>query len=166
MQNLIILNVQVGMALLTFFLLFRTYFQDWLKRQPFLAAVQPLLFFHVFRFLGLNVLVTGQVDPELPLNALKTIAFGDFASAVCALMALLAISTKSRIATPLLVLFSFVGIGDLILVGPTAINGGIFYGDIGTIWWLTATLAPILVLSHGYIAFRLVKHLREPLGAA
>ena len=119
-----------------------------------------MLFFHVFRFLGLNVLVTGQVDPALPIDALQTIAFGDFAASVCALLALLAIAAKSRVAVPLLVLFSVVGIGDLIVVGPTAINGGIFLGAIGVIWWLTATLAPILVLSHAYIAYRLAQHFR------
>lgn len=154
------LAIQFSMAIVAYLLIFRTYLHPRLRELPFEAAVMPFLILHIFRYLGLALLVTGQVDPAVSRDALSLMAYGDLASGVCALLAVIAIAMKSRFVVPLIVLFSVVGIGDLITIGPTALNAGVIVSPIGTMWFFLVTFAPILLLSHIYIIDRLIRHLR------
>jgi hypothetical protein len=155
------LAIQFSMAIAAYLLIFRTYLHPWLREQTFEAAVMPFLIFHIFRYLGLALLVTGQVDPEVSRSALSIMAYGDLASGVCALIAVVAIVHSSRFVVPLVVLFSIVGIADLITIGPTALNAGVIVSDIGTMWFFLVTFAPVLLLSHIYIIARLIGHFRS-----
>lgn len=165
MQNLIILNVQVGIAIVGYYLAYRIYFRDWLNRQEFGPAVQPLLLIHLYRFLGLTLLVTGQADPNLPLGAMQTIAFGDFAASVAALFAAIAVYANSSSAPLFVAIFTLIGLGDIAIVGYTAITANVFQAYIGGMWFLSGILAPVLLLSHIYIAYRLLVQ-RGPLPAS
>jgi hypothetical protein len=155
------LAIQFSMAIAVYLLIFRTYLQPWFEMRDFDAAVMPLLMVHVFRYLGLALLVTGQVDEAVSRDALSIMAYGDLASGVCALLAVIAISAGSRFVVPLVVLFSIVGIADLITIGPTALNAGVIVSPIGTMWFFLVIFAPILLLSHIYILYRLVRHFRR-----
>jgi hypothetical protein len=155
------LAIQFSMAVAIYLLIFRTYLRPWLQEQAFEAAVMPFLMVHVFRYLGLALLVTGQVDASVSRDALSVMAYGDLASGVCALIAVIAISSGSRFVVPLVVLFSVVGITDLITIGPTALNAGVIVSPIGNMWFFLVIFAPILLLSHIYIIVRLVGHLRS-----
>ena len=160
MNNFIILNVQAAMGLTAYFLIYWNYLSPRLRRQPFQQAVLPLMIVNIFRFLGLTFLVTGQLDASLPREPLELIAYGDFAASICALLSTLALTTRSRLATPLVALYSVVGIGDLIMVFPTAIGAGVFDVSMGAMWLTIGLFAPVILLSHVYIAYRLVLHLR------
>ncbi|NJM35003.1 MAG: hypothetical protein HC850_10195 [Rhodomicrobium sp.] len=59
-------------------------------------------------------------------------------------------------------MFSVVGMGDLITIGPTAFNGGVFDADIGAMWFLLVIYAPALLLSHIYIVYRLWIYFFQP----
>ena len=39
----------------------------WFKAQPFGTAVLPLLLLHAFRYMGLTLIVPGQIDPSIPM---------------------------------------------------------------------------------------------------
>ncbi|GAB5536153.1 MAG: hypothetical protein Rubg2KO_24020 [Rubricoccaceae bacterium] len=160
MTNFVILNVQALMGLAAYFLVYWVFLRPWLQSQPFERAVLPLLIVNVFRFLGLTFLVTGQLDPSLSRGALELIAYGDFAAAICALLAALALTAGSRLATPLVALFSVVGIADLMMVFPTALGAGVFEASMGAMWLTVGLFAPVIVLSHVYVAYRLALHLR------
>ncbi len=160
MSNFIILNIQALMGLTAYFLIYWTYLRPRLQRLPFHQAVLPLLIVNIFRFLGLTFLVTGQLDASLPQGPLELIAYGDFAASICALVASLALTVRSRFATSLVALFSVVGIADLFMVFPTAMGAGVFDASMGAMWLTVGLFAPVIVLSHVYIAYRLVLHLR------
>lgn len=160
MNNFVILNIQALMGLTAYVLIYWNVLRPWLQAQPFERAVLPLLIVNIFRFLGLTFLVTGQLDPSLPRDALELIAYGDFAASICALLAALALTAGSRLATPLVVLYSVVGIADLMMVFPTALGAGVFDVSMGAMWLTVGLFAPVIVLSHVYIAYRLVLHLR------
>lgn len=95
MSNLIYLNIQFAMAVAIYILIYRHYLRRWFAAQDFASAVLPLLVLHAFRYLGLSLLVTGQIAPTVPRDALQIMAYGDFASAVCAFIAAIAISARS-----------------------------------------------------------------------
>lgn len=160
MSNLLILNLQCLVALGTYVVIFRIYLQPWFQAQPFRTAVLPLLLLHAFRYLGLTLMVPGQIDDAIALEALQIMAWGDFASAVSALLAAVAVHHRWSVSTALVALFSLISIGDLILVGYTATNAGLFFADIGTMWFLLVLYAPAMLLAQVYIAYRLVNHLR------
>ncbi|MCB1613507.1 MAG: hypothetical protein KDI60_17400 [Xanthomonadales bacterium] len=160
MSNLAILSLQYLVALGTYIVIFRVYLQPWFKAQPFGKAVLPLLLLHAFRYLGLTLMVPGQIDESIAFGALQIMAWGDFASGVSALLAAVAVHHRWSSATALVALFSLIGIGDLIVVGHTAINAGVFFADIGTMWFLLVLYAPAMLLAQIYIAYRLVNHLR------
>lgn len=61
----------------------------------------------------------------------------------------------------MVLLFSVIGIADLMVVGPTAYNAGVFDADIGTMWFILVTLAPALLLTHVYIVYRLFKYFKS-----
>jgi hypothetical protein len=162
MSNLTILNLQCVVALGTYAVIFRIYLQPWFKAQPFGPAVLPLLILHAFRYMGLTLIVPGQIDPAISMDALQIMAWGDFASGVTALLAAVAVHHRWSAATALVALFSLVGIGDLITVGYTATNAGIFFANMGTMWFVLVLYAPVMLLAQLYIAYRLILHLSGP----
>ncbi len=166
MSNFVILNLQALMGMTAFFLIYWNYLRPRLQSLPFQKAVLPLMIVNIFRFLGLTFLVTGQLDASLPRGPLEVIAYGDFAASICALLASVALTAGSRLATPLVILYSVVGIADLIMVFPTAIGAGVFDVSMGAMWLTIGLFAPVILLSHIYIGYRLVLHLRGRTAAA
>jgi hypothetical protein len=83
-----------------------------------------LLILHAFRYLGLSLIVPGQIDPAVSRDALQVMAWGDFASGVFALLAAIAVHHRRSASTAMVTLFSLVGNGDLIAVGFTATKAG------------------------------------------
>jgi hypothetical protein len=60
------------------------------------AALIPLLWVHVPRYVGMNLLVTGMVDPKLPNEFLSSAAYGDLLEAVLALTSIFALRSNWR----------------------------------------------------------------------
>jgi len=67
----------------------------------------------------------------------------------------IAVSARSKLSVPLVALFTLVGIGDLIMIAPTANNAGVIDADIGAMWFFLVIFAPALLLNHLYGAYRL-----------
>src|SRR5262245_51107216 len=75
-------------------LIARWYVWPWLREQPLERGVTALLWPHAFRFINLAAATQSQVDPAGPRAWLQEVAWGDFAAAVLALLALLAVRSK------------------------------------------------------------------------
>jgi hypothetical protein len=58
-----------------------------LSERPNPENLKPILLLHAFRFLGLAFVVPGVVSPELPATFAQPVAYGDFMTAVLALLA-------------------------------------------------------------------------------
>src|SRR5580658_4757117 len=63
------------------------------RRSP--ENLKPILLLHGFRFLGLAFVVPGVVSPELPAAFAQPVAYGDFITAILALLALAALGTRT-----------------------------------------------------------------------
>jgi len=158
-NNLIILNIQAMMCMTAILVIYFNYLRRWFVAQPFGPAVLPGLLIHSFRFVGLTMLVNGQVDPELSRNAIELMAFGDLASAVTALAAAITVASKSKMATPLVALFVIVGGIDFAIAIPTGLNAGVFESYLGGMWIVIQFYVPLVLLTQIYITYRLIKHL-------
>src|SRR5690349_12395013 len=57
--------------------------------------LKPILLLHGFRFLGLAFMLPGVVSPELPAAFSQPVAYGDFITAILALLALATLGTRA-----------------------------------------------------------------------
>src|SRR5262249_48759214 len=84
-----------------------------LREQPSPENLKPILLLHGFRFLGLAFVVPGVVSAELPARFGQPVAYGDFVSAILALLALAALgSSTGKVLTWI---FNIFGTADLLL---------------------------------------------------
>src|SRR5258705_9246708 len=74
--------------------------------------LKPVLLLHGFRFLGLAFVVPGVVSPELPATFAQPVAYGDFITAILALLALATLGTRT--GTVLTWGFNIFGTADLL----------------------------------------------------
>src|SRR6185437_7732795 len=90
----------------------RHYIWPMLRELPSPGNLKPILLLNAFRFLGLAFIVPGVVSPELPASFAQPVAYGDFITAILALLALAALGTRS--GTVLTWAFNTFGTADLL----------------------------------------------------
>ncbi len=151
-------SVEFTLSLLSFALLARRYVIPWLAAAATERALAPLLWVHAFRYAPLALFAPGQADPRIPADVVATVAYGDLASALLALAALVALDRWTAGARRLVWLFSIVGTADLIIATARAAAGQMFQFYIGWSWYLLTFYVPLLVVSQALIVHQLVRH--------
>jgi hypothetical protein len=126
-----------------------------LRGRPSLESLKPILLLHGFRFLGLAFLLPGVVSPELPATFAQPVAYGDFLSAILALLALAMLG--SRTGTVLTWVFNTIGMADLLFA--FYLGGRISLPDapglLGAGYFILAAYVPLLFITHG-LTFRIL----------
>jgi hypothetical protein len=104
---------------------------------------------HSFRFFGLVFLVPGVVGPNLPASFATFAAYGDFATGVLALLALLTVRIRPLFWS-LVVAFNLVGTADLILAYYHATQAGLpaLAGQLGAAYAIPILYVPLLMITH------------------
>jgi len=136
----------------------------WLKTMDQVQAHRAIATLHSFRFFGLVFIVPGVVSPDLPASFATFAAYGDFATGVLAMLALLTVRIR-----PLFWLFvaafNVVGAIDLIVdyyhgnqIGLPALAG-----ELGAAYAIPVIYVPLLMITH-VIAFYLLAR-RAPAAA-
>ena len=117
--------------------------------------LKPILLLHAFRFLGLAFVVPGVVSPELPATFAQPVAYGDFITAVLALLAVATLGTGT--GSVVTWVFNTFGTADLLFA---------FYlgsrislpnnpGLLGAGYFILAAYVPLLLITHA-LAFRIL----------
>jgi hypothetical protein len=121
------------------------------------SALIPLLFVHVFRYVGMTLLVTDMIDPKLPREFLSNAAYGDLLAAALALASIFALRSNWRVAVPLVWVATTWGFVDLLngLRGVLQLNVPSF--NLGTVWYIYTFYAPLVLVSHLMIFGILIK---------
>ena len=81
------------------------YIVPWAKTQERAVALTPLLWVHAFRHVALQVFSAQKAGLVIPDYFRNAIAFGDLAGMILALVALIALRRRSRLAIPITWLF-------------------------------------------------------------
>jgi hypothetical protein len=130
-------------------LCFAAYILPWLRSMDQIAAQRAIATLHSFRFFGLVFLLPGVVSPNLPAGFAVFAAWGDFATGVLAMLALLTMRMRPLFWL-FVVAFNLVGIVDLIVDYYDAIQLDLpAHAE-----WLGATYAipivyvPLLMITH------------------
>ncbi len=124
-----------------------------LRSQTRVNALRPLLLLHAFRFVGLAFLVPGVVSPDIPISFARPAAYGDLATAILALLALAALS--SRLGIILVWAVNILGSVDLLHAFYEGNRIGLIPGQQGAAYFIPAVLVPLLLITH-VLMFRLL----------
>ena len=116
--------------------------------EPF-EAQRAIATLHSFRFFGLVFILPGVVSPDLPASFAVFAAYGDFATGVLAMLALLTARVR-----PLfwffVVAFNLVGVTDLIVDYYHAIQADLpaRAGEFGSTYAIPILYVPVLMITH------------------
>src|SRR6267143_976127 len=105
MEPIALFGIQFTLSLAAYALIAFWYVVPRLSRLPREVALAPLLWIHAFRIVGGTILAPGAVDAGVAMEFRTMIGYGDLATAVLALLALIALRVRSRYAIPLVWLF-------------------------------------------------------------
>lgn len=115
------------------------------------ARLTPLLFVHAFRFVPLMMLQPGQLEGSFPADLARLIAFGDTASALAAIGALVLWQVAPRLGRPATWLFSLIGTADMLVVLVAATKAQVWTMPLGAIYPIPVFYVPVLVVLQGLI---------------
>ena len=120
----IIFSLQLVLGYLAWLLCFGVYIMPRLKAMDRVAAHRAIATLHSFRFFGLVFILPGVVGPHLPASFATLAAYGDLATGVLAMLALLTIKIRPLFWS-FVVAFNVVGIADIIIDYYRAIQVGL-----------------------------------------
>jgi hypothetical protein len=121
-------------------------------------AQRAIATLHSFRFFGLVFILPGVVGPNLPAGFATFAAYGDFATGVLAILALLTVKIRPLFWL-FVVSFNLVGATDLILDYYHAIKGGLpaIAGQLGAAYVIPVIYVPMLMITHFAAFYWLVR---------
>ena len=153
MDILTIFLTQFAMSVLVYALIAKWFVSPWLAQKSNTEALQILILPHALRHLGLVFLVPAFVTERLDGSFANVAAYGDFAAAILAILALFLVRAKSSLAMPLIWTFNVVGTLDLINALRQAEN----VPHLGVAWIIPTFIVPPLLVSHAMIFMRLTR---------
>ena len=157
MNNTVIFWLQLVSSVFVCAIVMAWYVWPYLAKLPRNSALIPLLFVHVPRYVGMTLLVSGMVDPTLPIAFRSSAAYGDLLEAALALAAIFALRSHWRFAIPLVWVANLWGFGDLLngVRGVVQLNVPSF--NLATFWYVYTFYAPLVLVSHIMIFWTLIK---------
>lgn len=156
MSPVIIFNLHLVLGYVAWMLCTNVYILPKLKAMSRIDAQRAIATLHSFRFFGLVFILPGVVGHNLPAGFAPFAAYGDFATGLLAILALLTIRIRS-LFWPLVVGFNLVGAIDIIVdyyhgatLGLPALSG-----ELGSTYAIVIVYVPILLITH-FISFYLL----------
>ncbi|MDG4880714.1 hypothetical protein [Mesorhizobium sp. WSM4884] len=144
-----IFNIHLVLGYVPWLLCFGAYVWPRLKTMDSVEAQRAIATLHSFRFFGLVFLLPGVVGPNLPADFAVFAAYGDFATGLLAMLALLAVRRPS-IFWPLVVAFNVVGTVDLVVdyYHGTLLDLPDLAGQLGATYVIPIVYVPLLMITH------------------
>jgi hypothetical protein len=115
---------------------------------------------HSFRFFGLVFILPGVVGPDLPAKFASSAAYGDFATGILAMLALMTIRLRPLFWL-FIITFNIVGTADLLI---NYYHGAEFglperAGNLAAAYWIPILYVPLLMITHVLAFYLLVRQL-------
>jgi hypothetical protein len=142
-------RIHLVLGYVAWLLCFQVYFLPRLRgMQPF-EAQRLIATLHSFRFFGLVFILPGVVGPDLPSSFARFAAYGDFATGVLAILALLTVRIRPLFWF-LVGTFNLVGVGDILIDYYHAIQTGLptMPGQLGSAYAIPIIYVPLLMITH------------------
>jgi hypothetical protein len=142
-------RIHLVLGYVVWLLCFGAYVWPWLKSMDRLEAQRAIATLHSFRFFGLVFILPGVVGANLPASFAAFAAYGDFATGLLAILALLTFRIRPLFWT-FVVAFNLVGAGDIILDYYHATQAGLpaLAGELGATYAIPIIYVPLLMITH------------------
>ena len=157
MPPFLLFNIQFTLILVAYALIAVWYVVPRLSALPRAVAVVPLLWVHVFRVLGGTILAPGSVDAGVPMEFRTPVGYGDMATGVLALVALIALRIRFPGAIALVWLFVVFGTLDTTNAVVRSMLDNVFAYPLGFNWVIVTGYVPALVVSDVLIYWQLLR---------
>jgi hypothetical protein len=126
------------------------------------VALVPLIWVHVFRFVGGSILAPGSVGPGVPSEFREMIGYGDMITAALALVALIALRAKGSRAVWFVWVFVVVGLLDTANAVVQSLRFSVFDDPLGVNWVIVTAYVPALLVSSYLIIVELLRARSAP----
>jgi hypothetical protein len=139
-------------------LLFGTYILPRLRLMDNFSRQRIIATFHSFRFFGLVFILPGVVGPNLPAHFARFAAYGDFATGVLAIVALLTARMRPLFWI-FVVAFNAAGATDILVDYYHAVRLGlpVMAGQLGATYAIPILYVPMLMITHATALYWLVR---------
>jgi len=155
MPAIVLFGIQFTLALVAYALIGWWYVAPRLSRLEREVALMPLLWVHAFRIVGGTILAPGAVDATVPGDFRSMIGYGDMATAVVALLALIALRRRMPVAIALVWLGLTVGFLDTVNAIIQSMRYSVFTYGLGVNWVIVTMYVPALLVSSVLIFIQL-----------
>jgi hypothetical protein len=149
MSPAIIFQIHLGLGYVPWLLCFGTYLWPKLKTMEPVEAQRAIATLHSFRFFGLVFILPGVIGPGLPEGFTTFAAYGDFATGLLAMLALLTVRTRPLFWFFTLA-FNLLGAADILIdyyhgnqIGLPALSG-----QLAATYWIPILYVPLLMITH------------------
>jgi hypothetical protein len=149
MSSAAIFQLQLVLGYVAWLLCFGAYLWPRLKTIDRVEAQRAIATLHSFRFFGLVFAIPGVVGPNLPAGFATFAAYGDFATGVLAMLALLTVRTRPLFSL-FVVAFNLVGVADILIDYYHANQVGLpaLAGELGAAYAIPIIYVPLLMITH------------------
>jgi hypothetical protein len=153
-QVIFLLHLVLGYV--AWLLCFGMYILPRLKSIDRVEAQRAIATLHSFRFFGLVFILPGVVGPHLPAHFATFAAYGDFATGVLALVALLTVRIRP-VFWLFVVAFNLMGAVDILVDYYHGVQVGLpaLSGELGATYVIPIIYVPVMMITH-IIAFYLL----------
>jgi hypothetical protein len=155
-------RIHLVLGYVAWLLCFGAYIWPKLKSMDPVEAQRAIATLHSFRFFGLVFILPGVVGPGLPTGFATFAAYGDFATGVLAILALLAVRIRPLFWL-FVVAFNIVGAVDIIMdyYHANQLNLPALAGELGATYAIPIIYVPLLMITHVVAFYLLVRPLPE-----
>jgi hypothetical protein len=139
-------------------LCFGAYIWPWLRSMPRVEAQRAIATLHSFRFFGLVFILPGVVGPGLPAGFATFAAYGDFATGLMAMLALLTAGVRPLFWL-FVVAFNLAGAIDILVDYYHATRLGLpaIAGQLGAAYAIAIIYVPLLMITHAAAFYLLAR---------
>ncbi|GLR88586.1 hypothetical protein [Bradyrhizobium iriomotense] len=155
-----VFQIHLVLGYVPWLLWLRTYGWPWLKSMDQVEAHRAIATLHSFRFFGLVFLVPGVIGPQLPTGFATFAAYGDFATGLLAMLALLTVRIRPMFWL-FVIAFNLVGAADILIDYYHGNQLGLapLAGELGATYAIPIIYVPLLMITH-VAAFYLLMYSR------
>src|SRR5262249_46295747 len=144
-----VFDIQLALGYVPWLLFLGAYAWPRLKAMDHVAAQRAIATLHSFRFFGLVFIVPGVVGHNLPAGFAAFAAYGDFATGLLAMLALLTVRARPLFWLSV-VGFNLVGAADIIIdyYHGIQLDLATLAGELGATYAIPIVYVPALMITH------------------
>lgn len=153
----ILFQIHLVLGYVAWLLCFGAYLWPRLKLMDNIEAQRAIATLHSFRFFGLVFILPGVVG-DLPAGFATVAAYGDLATGLLAMLALLTVRLRPLFWV-FIIAFNVVGVTDIIVDYYNATRLGLpaIAGQLGATYWIPIIYVPLLMITHFTALYLLVR---------